>query len=460
MSDTDVTVVGGGIAGLTAAWNLKRKGINVTLLEEEEAAGGNIKTLEHEGYRLEIGPHNFMGAAEHVWKVVKGLDYYEMIEEAAGIARNRYIFRDGKLFPLPLGFTAFIKTGLLSPKAKLRLMMEPFIPNGAKEKDTAWEFFCRRFGKEAATYIMSPFVSGIYAGDVKTLGARTAFPKFWNFEKTAGSMILGAGLYLYRKKKRLAREGLKTRKGLFSFQNGLGTLTSRLFEELKENALTGISVKSIISENGKLTIKADRYEKNASAVILAVPPNRLSKILEEPLPETVEKLNAVPMSPVALVHWSIPLNEEQTVPEGFGLLVPKINNMRILGTLFPSQLFRNRAPEGYALMASFYGGMLDQKAVDLSDEELASLVKKEHEVMFGHTLNGVKILKVLRYRHAIPQLLPDHDEKIDFIMSRISKVPGVFLAGNYLTGVGVEHAAASGFKAAKECLDFLSGNDE
>jgi len=453
----EVIIIGAGPAGLTAAFKLKQKKIDVLVLEAQDLPGGNIKTISERGFLMETGPHTFMGTNEFIFKLVDELGLANSLEPASPAANNRYIFRDGKLMPLPTGLVPFLKTPLLSAKAKMRLTLEPFIPNGAQPMETAWEFFCRRFGEEAATYIMSPFISGIYAGNAKILGARASFPKFWNFERESGSMILGAAKFMWRKNRRLAEEGVKPKKGLFSFKQGLGTLTSKLAQELKGSVITGASAEKIYRQNGKFLVKTQSSEFSAPVIIVATPPNKTADILGDFLPEVSANLKSIPMAPVALLHWSLAGNG---FPAGFGFLMPRLYDLRVLGTLFPSQLFSNRAPQGINLFASFYSGMLDPAAVNLSDEKLEKILIKEHKIIFGKDINAHEILKILRYQAAIPQLLPDHPEKISAVLGELKKTPGLFLAGNYLTGVGLEHAVQNGYAAAAEVEKFLSVREE
>lgn len=462
---TDVIVVGGGISGLTAAFKLKKQGYDVLLLEEQETPGGNIKTIASDGSRMETGPHSFMGSSEYTWKLVDELGIHDAVEPASATSKNRYIYRHKKLKPLPMSFLSFLGTTLLSPAAKLRLMMEPFIRNGAKDDDTAWEFFRRRFGKEAATYIMSPFVSGVYAGDVKILGARAAFAKFWNFEKDSGSMIKGAFKYMKNKKKRLKKEGIKTKRGLFSFEGGLGKITSALAEWLDGHIETGVSVESIRKQengdsggdnggdNGKsctYIVEGSGKTWKAPMVVIATPPPMTGKMLNPMVPQLEETFNSIPMSPVILIHWRVK-DPEGTYPNGFGFLMPRLFNLRVLGTLFPSRLFKDRTADGYQLFATFYGGMTDPDALKMNDKEIVELLLKEHRKIFRRDLEGAEIIKIIRYPSAIPQLLPNHPETIAKIKTTLTKeTPGIFLAGNYLTGVGIEHAAESGYRAFEE----------
>jgi len=442
----DVMVVGAGIAGLTAAHCLRRRGLGVLVLEEQGRPGGNITTLDVSGFRVERGPHSFMGSSEFVWRLTHELGISADVEEAADVGKNRYILRSSRLHALPLSPWSFLASGLLSFRGKMRVAAEPFVKSGAKEDETAWDFFLRRFGKEAATYIMSPFISGIYAGDIHSLGARAAFPKFWGFEKESGSMIRGALKYMKAKRKRLKAEGLEIKKGMFSFKGGLGSITRKLAEQLDGDLKCGVAVDSIAGDGDGLLVRTGGEELRARRLVLAVPPGRAAAILKASAPDAAALLASIPMVPVALVHWSLP--REAPTPRGFGFLVPRSEGVRVLGTLFPSQLFSGRAPEGRQLMASFYGGALDPDAASLPDQDLLALLKAEHAKILGHDLEGAEVVAVLRSPTAIPQLLPDHPEKIARVKALLANaLPGLVLAGNYLTGVGMEHAAESGFAA-------------
>jgi oxygen-dependent protoporphyrinogen oxidase len=455
----EVVVIGGGIAGLTAAYKVHQAGHKVRVLEAQAFPGGNVRTIARDGFRMEIGPHSFMGSSEYVWRLTGELALEDMAEPARSSSRNRYIYRNGRLHPLPMGAWSFLKTPLLSWRAKVRVAMEPFIPGGAVEGETAWEFFCRRFGEEAATYIMSPFVSGIYAGDLKRLGARAAFAKFWQFEKDSGSMIRGAMRYMRQKRRRLEREGIAPRRGLFSFRGGLGLITDRLARTLDGRVQTGSRVESIRCSGGRILIKADGQQCCGDAAILAVPPQSAAAILAEAIPGIVDTLNRIPMAPVALVHWTSALPPGR-FPSGFGFLMPRLYDLKVLGTIFASQLFSSRAPADKALFSSFFGGTQNPDAAELADDELEDLVGREHERILHLPVGRPETLQILRYRGAIPQLLPDHPERIAHVWKETGRLPGLYLAGNYLTGVGLEHAVESGFHAAERCLRFLHNGRE
>ena len=451
----DVVVIGGGIAGLTTAFDLVRRGLDAVVLEAGSTPGGNIGTLEVDGYRLETGPHSFMGSAENVWRLVEALGVEDEVEPASAAAANRYIVRDGRLMALPMSAMSFLTSGVLTFGGKLRLAAEPFIGNGADPQETAWDFFSRRFGEEAATYIMSPFISGVYAGDIRALGARAAFPKFWGFERETGSMIRGAMRYMREKRKRLVAEGKTVRKGLYSTRGGLGGLIAKVADTLGQRFCPGVEVQALEAVAGGVAAHTDGGAIVGRMAVLAAPPHRAAPLLERAIPSASELMRSIPMVPVTVAHWTCAATSSAEVPAGFGFLVPRVSGIHVLGTLFPSQLFAGRAPDGRHLFASYYGGATDPAAATLSDEELRELVVAEHEQIFGGTLDDVGLLRVLRHGAAIPQLLPDHPERIEALWREVGAVSGLVLAGNYLTGVGIEAAAESGFEAAVRCAEHL-----
>ena len=455
----DAIVIGGGIAGLTSAWKLTQAGLGVAILEANSVPGGNIRTIDHEGFRLEIGPYSFLGSSEYVWKLVEELDIENLAETSSALADNRYIYRDGKLHALPSGPSSFASTRLLSGKAKLRLMAEPFVPNGAKPDDTAWEFFVRRFGKEAATYVMGPFVSGIYAGDAKLLGARAAFQKFYDFECESGSMILGAIKYMRAKRKRMAHENIKVRKGLYSFKGGLGAITAELARRLKDRLTLNSPITNVAKTPLGYRVESKAGTWEARAIVCAAPPHAAASMLSTIAPDVAKPLMDIPMSPVTLVHWSQP-ECATDLPVGFGFLMPRLYDLRVLGTIFSSQLFAGRTPAGSMLFTSYYGGMTDKPAMELAGGEILNLILREHSHIFGVDVVPPSMYKIIRYPSAIPQLTPDHPEKIATAISALNGAKGVILAGNYITGVGIEHAVTSGYEAAGEAIKYLGEGRE
>jgi oxygen-dependent protoporphyrinogen oxidase len=448
----DVIVIGAGLSGLAAAWTLEQSGRDVMVLETLGEAGGHVRTWEQEGCLLENGPSSFQGFSECLGRLVDALGLRPDLVPAAPASRQRFVVREHQLTLLPTGPMAFLRTPLLSWQAKARLLLEPLIPNRADRNETAWNFFLRRFGPEATAYVAGPFIRGIYAGDPHGLGARAAFPKFWSFEQESGSMIMGALRYQYRKKKRLGAEGQHLPgSGLFSFQKGLGRLTQALANGLRGPLLYRCPAQSLQASDQGYRIFGPGFQLSSRQIILALPPSGAAALLRGVAPAAAACLASVPLAPVTVVHWTLP--RSKNFPLGFGFLTSANSSLRVLGTLFRSQIFPGCAPLDRMLMASFYGGMLDPEAATLEVPVLQRLLLQDHALLAPAPLADVRVLHLQRHAAAIPQLQPDHPEKMAAAQAALRAVaPGIHLAGNYLTGVSMEHAAANGVLAARELM--------
>lgn len=448
--NTDVVVVGGGIAGLTCAWRLHRAGREALVLEQAPESGGNTRTSVEGGYRLERGPHTFMASARAVFDLVEALGLEDALVPTRPEATARFIARRGRLHPVPTGPLSFLTTSLLSLKGKLALAAEPWRNERGEPNDTAAQFFDRRFGREAARVLAGAFVSGVYAGDPSLLSAPAAFPLFWRFEQESGSMIRGA--MKHRREQRRADEaaGRTPRKGLFSFTEGMGQLPAALAAALGDRCRTGVEVRAVeAASEGFRTITA-AGEVRSRSVVVATPPKVASGLLRGLDEELSTLLLGVPLAPVAVVYLGYG-RRCPPIPDGFGFLVPRGEGLRTLGVLFPSRLFDGRAPDGGDLLTAYIGGMTDPDALDLADDELEGIVRSELADLTGLDSEPEHV-RVRRYEAAIPQLVLGHLERVEGVKRRLAAVPGLVLAGNYLKGVGVKDAVASGDEAAEAVL--------
>jgi oxygen-dependent protoporphyrinogen oxidase len=446
----DVGVVGGGIAGLAAAWLLKRRGVRVILFEKEGEAGGNIRSRRQDGYLIERGPYCFLKSSRWVWRLVRDAGLESELVGATDLQSRRFIYKDGRLHAVPLDPVSFARTRFFSTRAKLRLLAEPFLKGGAGDRETAYEFFRRRFGEEFADHVAASFVSGVYAGDIHTLGARAAFGKFWNFEREAGSMILGALRYTRRMKRQDERRGLHPRKGMWTFSQGLGFITQWLARELEDRVVRSFPVDEVSDTEGGVIVRSGERSFGVRRAIVAAPPSMAAEFLRSSFPAAAAVLESMPMAPVAVVQWS-PGPGTDAFPEGFGFLVPPRLGMKTLGTIFYSHIFPHFHGEGRGrLYGTFMGGAHHPGAVDLGDEEILGRMLMEHDVILGKTQTAPAFFNIVRHPKAIAQLLPDHPEKVERARGILGAGRKVLLAGGYLTGVGMDHAVESAYRAAAE----------
>ncbi len=451
----DVIVVGGGVAGLSCALRLQQAGLDLRLLEAGERPGGNVATERIGEFLVELGPHSLMSSGDWVFQLAEELGLEDALTPTRSESGARFIARDGRIHAMPTGAWSFLTTPLLSLGSKLMLATEPIRISRGEPTDSAEDFFVRRFGAEAARVLAGAFISGVYAGDPAKLSAPAAFPLFWGFEQAAGSMILGSVPYYKRRAREREAAGITPRSGLFSFDGGLGVFPRAEAEALGEAYLGGTAVHAAQRDAGAWVVHSDVGVLRARAIVLAVPPPDAARIVGDADPALSSELAAIPMAPVAVVHLGF-RERQEAIPEGFGFLVPRGEGVRTLGVLFPSRLFEGRAPEGGDLLAGFVGGMKDPEALDLDDEALAAVVLDDLRDLTGLD-SPPDMVKVLRYRQAIPQLVLGHPERMERVQARRAEQPGLFLAGNYLLGVGLKDAVRSGLETAAEADAWLRG---
>lgn len=454
---TDVVVIGGGISGLTAAWLLRRAGFSVQVFEAAPEVGGNLRTTREEGYLYEQGPHSFLPSSDAVWELLEELGLTQRVTPATSASQARFIWRGGKLHALPMSLGSFLSTQLLSTAGKLRLMMEPFIPGKASADDTAATFFTRRLGPQATRWMIEPFIGGIYAGDPERLGARDAFHKMWTWEQESGSMIRGARRYL--KAKRVERGERARLKGLFSFAGGLGELTQSLGQSLAAETTPDAPVASLLRTAEGWQVQTPQGRTDTRSVILAVPPGPAHRLLCGVDAEAAELVRQVEMAPVVVVHMGLEGDDAKAVPDGFGFLAPRNEGLRVLGCIFASRLFDQRAPADTQLLTVYIGGSHDVQALALSDAELVTLAATDLGTVLGRRLSP-GFTRVLRHPTAIPQLTIGHLDRIAALEARVETLGGMALAGNYLSGVGMNDATLSGQVAARTIQRFLRPEEE
>ncbi len=477
----DLLVVGGGIAGLTAAYIGHQQGLSVLVCESARQVGGKVRSERRGDYLIECGPNSFLGSAKTIWRLISQLNLEDQVV-AGQPPGDRFIYRNRQARRLPKGLADLFRGDFMTLAGKLRLMAEPFQRGRAQVDDTVLAFARRRLGPEAAQYLVSPFVSGIYAGDPAALGARDSFPSLWNWEAKAGSIILGALAGAFSRKPKDLEPPVPKRRGMFSFQQGFGALPKAMAQALppgsarthtsisalrltqpEDLAITGISPQAtpehryfahghVAAEPGHAPGDSGvQLQVFAKQVVLALPPKGAATLLHALLPQAADRLQQVELCRVAVVHWGGP-DPEHVAPQGFGLLVPPGEGLRTLGILMPSSVFAGRAPQGAFLHSAFLGGARDPDAVDLGDETLQQLAERAEQNAFGPLRQDRPLSRdfqtVVRWREAIPQYKVGHRQAMREVLDQVhAQLPGLTLAGNYLNGISVNDAAQSGWDA-------------
>ena len=440
-------MVGAGLAGLAAAAELTLRGHEVQVFEASSRVGGVARSERRNGYLVERGPNTFRvpGAALPFFERHGLLD---AIERAAPASRKRFLFRNGRLEPVPDGLLAFARTPLLSTRGKLRLLAEPFVRRGSGKGESVASFVERRLGREASEALVGPFLTGVYAGDETRLGAEAVFPRLVAAEARGGSITWGLLV------------GERTPKGLpgsWSGRGGSAALPETLSERIRGQVRCGIRCAAVGPSATGLRIDFEQEPGvTARAVVVATTAPAAADILRHGFPDAAERLEQIVYAPVVNLSLGLPRTATGRPIEGFGFLVPRGELETLLGCLFPSQLFTGRAPEGAELLTAFAGGARRPDLLEWDDATLARAIEGDLDRALELREDPLR-LGIARWSQAIPQPGPQHPRIVSELKSSLARAPSLALAGGYLQGVAVADALLSGECAAVDLSAVLRG---
>ncbi len=443
-----ISVIGGGISGLTIAYLLlnKRPDLDVTVYEADNRPGGKIWSEQADGFLCERGPNGFLDNKPKTLELCKSLNIEPVSSNEN--SKKRFIFSGGKLNALPESLPSFIKSDLLSWGGKLRLIGELIAPRGPADETVA-AFITRRLGKEALEKLIDPMCSGIYAGDPYNMSMKSCFPRIIELEQEYGGLI--RAMIKIRKQRNNEKVSAAPGGNLTSFYNGAQTITDALAQNLGERLRLGVPVRAITKENGRYQVHTSDNSEDADIVVMAPPAYASSGMLKDMDGELSKILSDIPYPHVSVVCFGYK-KENLTHPlNGFGFLVPHKEGRRILGTLWDSSVFPNRASEGNVLLRTMIGGAKNPAMADLDDNEIADIVFDELKPLLG-LKKDPDMLRVYRWEKAIPQYIPGHIDKLDVIDEHLKKYPGLYLTGNAYRGIGINDCVKSGYEIADKIL--------
>ncbi len=450
---TDALIVGAGISGLACAAWLRSKGLAVTVLESNDKPGGVMRSEQHGGFLIETGPNSLLDTSPRIDELIALAGLQNEKVAANDQAQRRYILKNGTLQPLPMNPFAFLRTPLFSASAKLRLLREPFIPPVEGEQDESIAAFVRRrLGKEFLDYAIDPFVAGVYAGDPEHLSVAAAFPKLKALEANYGSLIRGA--IRGRKARAQREEKAKNAAAMISFRRGLGQLTATLARQLDQRIHYLVSNLQIERDPIDLSWRLNFWKQGrhhavqATHLVLTVPANGLEEITTGTLAQACRPFSEIPYAPIAVVTAGCK-REHVTHPlDGFGYLVPRKEGRKILGMLWNSSIFPERAPHDHALTTTFIGGARQPELALLPDDELIAIAVTELRLRLGLRESPV-FLHVRKYAAAIPQYALGH-QRFQRLLEQIEReYPGLHFATNYRDGVSVSDCIVRAHRMAE-----------
>jgi oxygen-dependent protoporphyrinogen oxidase len=409
--NTGFVVIGGGIAGLTAAYDLHRAGREVVLLEGSSRTGGVIYSKRVDGFELDLGPNSLLVTPALQERITSlGLD----VIEAAPVSKNRYLVKDRTLHALSPHPLKLMQSPYLSWAAKGRLLTERFVGAKAEGEESVGAFFSRRFGKEITEAAVDPIFSGIYAGDIHRLSLDQILPAAARWEREYGSVTKGL----------LKEKGaLKGGRRIINFRGGLQSLTDALALSLGERVRTNAWVTEVRPVGGRFRVT------HTEGVIEA------DRVLYTANPSGFDGVPPIAYASVRTLHVAVP-REALDIPPGFGFLVPSRENLALMGCIFTSAIFPSKAPEGQALLTVMMGGA--HRARELRDRpgelETAALADLKDVL---HIDGDLRILHSHTWTAAIPQKNLGYSRVLGALEAYEEAHPGFRFAGNAVSGVSV-----------------------
>lgn len=494
LSSPRIAVIGAGISGLAAAHRLVEllTHARIVLFEASNRLGGILDTVHRDGFLVERSADNFLTKSPAATDLCRRLGLADQLLRTDETRRRATVVRDGRLLPIPDGFYLMsprklgplLKSPVLSPLGKLRLLAEPLIPRRATNFDVAEvglspgtdesvaDFACRRLGREIFERLVQPLVAGIFTADPAKLSMAATMPEFVAYERDFGSLLRAT---LRRKNSNDSDSASGARYGLFATpKNGLTSLVAALADRLPPDSirlrtpianiqrtpsgLWQLNPSSLsdspplgaegLGEGGERRLGVTTNPELFDALIIALPAPAAAKLLASLDHELAAELAGIPYASAAVVSAAYRRSQVHHPLDSFGFVVPQVEGRRIIAASFSSQKFTGRAPNDSILIRTFLGGAMRPELVDLSDDELARLAQDELTSLLGIT--GMPLFTdVARWREAMPQYHVGHVARVERIEHRAKRWPSFALAGNAYHGVGIPQCISSGESAAE-----------
>jgi protoporphyrinogen/coproporphyrinogen III oxidase len=463
-----IVIVGGGIAGLAAAHRLQEISrerecpLRFTLLEASDRFGGTLATEKHDGFLLELGPDSFISEKPWALALCRRMGLESTLIGTQDRHRATFVVHNGKLEPLPEGFMLMAPTRvgplarspLFSWPGKLRMALDLVLPRAAnREDESLGSFVRRRFGREALERVAQPLIGGIYTADPERLSLAATMPRFLQMEREHRSVIY-AMWQASRKKPQEAKGASGARWSLFvTLRDGMQAMVEALTSRLTLGTLRqGAAVETVRRENERWQVICRGGESlKADGVILATPTFHTAQLVREIDSSLARQLGSISYSSAATVNMAFRREQIPHPLNGFGFVVPHIEQRKIIAGSFSSVKYAGRAPEGHVLLRAFVGGALHPELFDRDDHEIEQMVREELRQLLGITTSPL-FVRIARYPRSMPQYLVGHLKLVDAIEKTVAKYSGLAVAGNAYRGVGIADCVRSGEAAAEAVL--------
>ena len=467
--EAKVAVIGGGLSGLVAAFRLRQQlpSAKITLFEASGRCGGVIETVRHQDFLLEYGADSFSIKPPDILNLCEELGLSKRLIDPLPNNRRAMILYRGQMVPVPEGFAllrptnlqAVMKSPLLSLRGRCRVLAEQFVRAKTNDEDESLESFAvRRFGREVFDRLLQPLVAGIYTAKASKLSMKATMPQFVEFEKKYGGMIKTTRALSEQGEDDASRSASGARYGQFrSFPNGMVELFDALMDGIGRDSIklsTGIdSVERTGDEKWLLTTGG--IGQRFDAVILSTNTTTAANLLKGTHPACARELQSIPYASSAIVLLGVTEDQVKHPLDCFGLVIPAVEQRKIIAASFAHRKFADRTPPGHHLIRVFIGGATQPDMLQHSNEELISIAIQEMRSIIG--LTGQPALqRIQRWENAMPQYHVGHCETRNRIEEMIASLPNIELAGNGLHGVGIAHCVRTAGESARRLAASLS----
>lgn len=465
-----VAIIGGGAAGLTAAFYLQKKireenlPIELKLIEASHHLGGKMQTVVRDGFTIERGPDSFLARKTSITRLAKevGMDN-QLVHNSTG---KSYVLVDEKLYSMPGGsimgipteIGPFITTGLFSLGGKLRAAADFLLPRSEKGKDQALgKFFRRRLGDEVVENLIEPLLSGIYAGDIDQLSLMSTFPQFYEVEQKYRSLIIGMKKAAPPKPKTPVNNEKK--QGVFlTFKSGLQSFAEAIEAKLDPSMiLKGHRVIKISKVENEYEIYLNNGESILVDCVVAATPHKATQVMFSDY-SFFDPFKIVPSTSVATVALAFPIEAIKKDIDGTGFVVSRNSDYTITACTWTHKKWEHSTPQGKALLRCYVGRAGDETIVELSDDQIIKIVLEDLNKTMDITMDP-EFSVVSRWKNAMPQYTVGHKQRIQTIKEHVkNELPGVFLAGASYEGIGVPDCIDQGEMAVQDVLKYLNVN--
>ena len=455
-----IVIIGGGISGLAAAHRITElnRSAHVTILEASDRVGGTIQTEHRDGFLLERGPDSFISEKPHALALAKRLGLESQLIPTNEEFRRSFIVRDGRLRAVPEGFQLlapsrmlpFITSDVFSLAGKARMAADLILPRKSTNGDESLASFVRRrLGQEALARMAQPMVGGIYTADPETLSLRATLPRFLDMEQKHRSLILA-----------MLRQGREQKTGtsgarysLFvSFERGMQVLVDALRTRINADLRVRTRAQRISLDRGWRIYTDQNEEIEADAVCLAVPAKVAASLLDDTHHRLAQELRRIKYASTATINFGYTRAAIKHPLNGFGFVVPLIENRSLIACTFSSVKFSGRAPDDQVLLRAFAGGALQPEIFALDEDLMAKRVEADLRELL-EIRDDPRFIEVAKWERSMPQYEVGHLDRVSEIERLVDEVPGLALAGNAYRGAGIPDCIRSGEAAAESLLN-------